>query len=89
MVTLKILAQFLNRINGYCRKRDDKHEILVTPLSGKYQKGLGPSVNISTMAWNFEVKIRYETLFQNCKLICQKLANSEGSVDKTVSFAME
>ena len=56
MVTLKMLAQFLNWINGYCRKHDDKHEILVTPLSEKCQKGLGPSVNISTMAWNFAVK---------------------------------
>ena len=63
IIITKCLAQFLNWINRYYQKNDREYEILVVVLRKNAKKGLGPSINISIMAWNFEVKFDTQPYF--------------------------
>ena len=63
--------------------------VLVEVLRKNAKKGLGPSINISTMAWNFKVKFGTQPYLRSINSCTKKSANSEGGGNMIGSFGME
>ena len=80
---------------------DSEHEIFSDGTEKKAKQGLGPNINFSTMAWNFEVKsgtqsylscTKNQLILRRCKYGCfiwhGMTLSSIGCFLQTINFSM-